>query len=142
MQYVIAYVGAAVVFGALDAVWLGWAGSKLYRPALGNLLADQFRLAPALVFYVLYLAGIIWFAVRPGLAQGLGAAALNGAILGAMCYMTYDPHQSGRARALAGACDGDRRHLGHVRHDCGRHRSNVGRAQVCGLGLAWSAPHR
>ncbi|WP_298283203.1 DUF2177 family protein [Novosphingobium sp.] len=90
MQYVIAYIGAAVVFGALDAVWLGWAGSKLYRPALGNLLADQFRLAPALVFYVLYLAGIIWFAVRPGLSQGLGAAALNGALLGAMCYMTYD----------------------------------------------------
>ena len=90
MQYVIAYIGAAVVFGALDAIWLGWAGSKLYRPALGNLLADQFRLAPALVFYVLYLAGIMWFAVRPGLAQGLGAAALNGAILGAMCYMTYD----------------------------------------------------
>jgi uncharacterized membrane protein len=90
MQYVIAYIGAAVVFGALDAVWLGWAGSKLYRPALGNLLADQFRLAPALVFYVLYLAGMVWFAVRPGLTQGLGAAALNGAILGAMCYMTYD----------------------------------------------------
>ncbi|HQS95304.1 MAG: hypothetical protein B7Y31_01710 [Novosphingobium sp. 16-62-11] len=90
MQYVIAYIGAAVVFGALDAVWLGWAGSKLYRPALGNLLADQFRLAPALVFYALYLAGMVWFAVRPGLTQGLGAAALNGAILGAMCYMTYD----------------------------------------------------
>lgn len=90
MQYVIAYIGAAVVFGALDAVWLGWAGSKLYRPALGNLLADQFRLAPALVFYVLYLGGMVWFAVRPGLAQGLGAAALNGAVLGAMCYMTYD----------------------------------------------------
>ncbi len=90
MQYVIAYVVAAVVFGALDAVWLGWAGSKLYRPALGDLLAPTFRLAPALVFYVVYLVGMMWFAVRPGLSQGLGAAALNGAILGAMCYMTYD----------------------------------------------------
>jgi len=90
MQYVIAYVAAAVVFGALDAVWLGWAGSKLYRPALGDLLAPTFRIAPALVFYVLYLLGMMWFAVRPGLTQGLGAAALNGALLGAMCYMTYD----------------------------------------------------
>ncbi|MFY7835850.1 MAG: DUF2177 family protein [Novosphingobium sp.] len=90
MQYLIAYVAAAVVFGVLDAVWLGWAGPKLYRPALGDLLATQFRLAPALVFYVLYLAGMVWFAIRPGLAQGVGAAALNGAILGAMCYMTYD----------------------------------------------------
>lgn len=90
MQYLIAYVAAAVVFGALDAVWLGWAGPRLYRPALGDLLAAQFRLAPALVFYVLYLAGMVWFAIRPGLAQGIGSAALNGAILGAMCYMTYD----------------------------------------------------
>lgn len=90
MQYLVAYVGAAVVFGALDALWLGWAGSRIYRPALGDLLAPQFRVAPALVFYALYLGGIVWFAVRPGLSQGLGAAALNGAILGGMCYMTYD----------------------------------------------------
>ncbi|NLR70103.1 DUF2177 family protein [Novosphingobium sp. ERN07] len=90
MQYLIAYVAAAVVFGALDAVWLGWAGPRLYRPALGDLLAAQFRLAPAVVFYVLYLAGMVWFAIRPGLVQGVGSAALNGAILGAMCYMTYD----------------------------------------------------
>ena len=90
MQYVIAYVAAAVVFGALDAVWLGWAGTRLYRPALGSLLAPTFRTGPALVFYMLYIAGMVWFAIRPGLAQGLGAAALNGALLGAMCYMTYD----------------------------------------------------
>ena len=90
MQYVIAYVAAAVVFGALDAVWLGWAGPKLYRPALGDLLAPAFRAGPALVFYVLYIAGMVWFAIRPGLAQGVGTAALNGALLGAMCYMTYD----------------------------------------------------
>ena len=71
MQYVIAYVAAAVVFGAMDAVWLGWAGSKLYRPALGDLLAPQFRAGPAIVFYLLYLGGMMWFAVRPGLSQGL-----------------------------------------------------------------------
>lgn len=90
MSYVMAYVAAAVVFGALDAAWLGWAGPNLYRPALGDLLAPAFRPAPALVFYALYLAGMVWFAIRPGLTQGLGAAALNGALLGAMCYMTYD----------------------------------------------------
>lgn len=90
MQYAIAYVTAGVVFGAMDAVWLGWAGSRLYRPALGSLLAPQFRAAPAIVFYLMYLVGMTWFAVRPGLAQGPGAAALNGAIFGAMCYMTYD----------------------------------------------------
>jgi uncharacterized membrane protein len=90
MQLVIGYFTAALVFGALDALWLGWAGPNLYRPALGNLLAPTFRLAPAGVFYLAYLGGIVWFAVRPALAQGPAAGALGGALLGAMCYMTYD----------------------------------------------------
>ena len=90
MQLVIAYLAAALVFGALDAAWLGWAGPNLYRPALGDLLAPTFHLPPAGVFYLAYLAGLVWFAVRPGIAQGVGTGALNGALLGAMCYMTYD----------------------------------------------------
>lgn len=90
MQLVIAYVVAAVVFGGLDALWLGWAGPNLYRPALGDLLAPSFRLAPACILYLAYLAGMVWFAIRPGIASGLGAAALNGALLGALCYATYD----------------------------------------------------
>jgi len=90
MQLVIAYLAAALVFGALDAAWLGWAGPNLYRPALGDLLAPTFRLAPAGVFYLLYLAGMVWFAIRPGITGGLAAAALNGALLGALCYATYD----------------------------------------------------
>ena len=90
MQLAIAYVVAAVVFGGLDALWLGWAGPNLYRPALGDLLAPTFRLAPAGLFYLAYLAGMVWFAIRPGIAAGLPAAALNRALLGALCYATYD----------------------------------------------------
>ena len=90
MHLAIAYLVAALVFGALDALWLGWAGPNLYRPALGDLLAPSFRLAPAGIFYLAYLAGMVWFAIRPGLASGVGAAALNGALLGALCYATYD----------------------------------------------------
>lgn len=90
MQMVIAYVVAAIVFGGLDALWLGWAGPNLYRPALGDLLAPTFRLAPAGIFYLAYLGGMVWFAIRPGIASGLPAAALNGALLGALCYATYD----------------------------------------------------
>jgi len=90
MKWIIAYIAAAVSFGVLDAIWLRWAGPNFYRPNLGELLAEDFRMAPALVFYVAYIAGIVWFAVRPGLTGGLGAAALNGALLGALCYATYD----------------------------------------------------
>lgn len=90
MTWIVAFVAAALAFGVLDAIWLGWAGENFYRPRLGDMLADSFRMGPALVFYAAYVAAMVWFAVRPGLAGGLGAAALNGALLGAICYATYD----------------------------------------------------
>lgn len=90
MTWIVAFIAAAVAFGILDALWLGWAGENFYRPRLGDLMADSFRMVPALVFYTAYIAGIVWFAVRPGLTGGVGTAALNGALLGALCYATYD----------------------------------------------------
>lgn len=90
MTWIVAFIAAAVAFGALDALWLGWAGPNFYRPRLGDILADSFRMVPAFIFYAAYVAAIVWFAVRPGLSAGLGAAVLNGALLGAICYATYD----------------------------------------------------
>ena len=90
MTWIVAAITAALVFGALDAVWLSWAGPNFYRPRLGDILADSFRMMPALLFYAAYIAAIVWFTVRPGLSLGSGAAALNGALLGAICYATYD----------------------------------------------------
>ncbi|MGN3973278.1 DUF2177 family protein [Tsuneonella sp. SYSU-LHT278] len=91
MKWIFAYLGVGVSFGLLDALWLRWAGPNLYRPALGELLADSFRLVPAIVFYLAYIAAVVWFAVRPGLAAGgIGTSALNGALLGAIAYATYD----------------------------------------------------
>lgn len=90
MAWIIAYVSTAVVFGILDAIWLSWAGPNFYRPALGDILAEQFRMGAAVPFYLAYVGGIVWFAVRPGLDGGVGAAALNGLLLGALCYATFD----------------------------------------------------
>lgn len=90
MTWIVAFIAAAVAFGTLDAVWLKWAGPNFYRARLRDILAENFRIVPALVFYLAYVVAIVWFAVRPGLASGLGSAALNGALLGAICYATYD----------------------------------------------------
>lgn len=90
MKWIIAYLAAGLSFGILDFLWLRWAGPNFYRPALGDLLAPQFRMAPALVFYLLYIAGMVWFAVRPGIAGGVPAAVLNGALFGGIAYATYD----------------------------------------------------
>lgn len=86
-----AYGAAALAFLAIDAVWLSTMANLLYRPLLGDLLAPSFRLAPAVIFYAIYIAGIVFFAVRPALANGrLATAALNGAALGFVAYGTYD----------------------------------------------------
>ena len=91
MKWIAAYLSAGLAFGILDAIWLRWAGPNLYRPAIGELLAPSFRAVPAAAFYLLYVAAIVWFAVRAGhLGGGTPAAALNGALLGAICYATYD----------------------------------------------------
>ncbi len=91
MKWIIAYISAAIAFGVLDFLWLRWAGPNFYRPAIGEVMADSFRGGPAIVFYLAYIAGMLWFAVRPGLDAGsVATTALNAALLGALCYATYD----------------------------------------------------
>lgn len=86
-----AYATAALAFLAIDAVWLSTMANLLYRPLLGDMLAPQFALAPAVLFYVIYIGGIVFFAIRPALATGrLATAALHGAALGFVAYGTYD----------------------------------------------------
>lgn len=90
-KWIVAYVAAAIAFGILDAIWLRWAGPNLYRPVIGEIMAENFRVGPAATFYLAYLAGMVWFAIRPGIESGqVTVAILNGALLGALCYATFD----------------------------------------------------
>ena len=90
-RLLIAYAAALVPFGALDFVWLGVMGPRLYRPALGDMVAAAPRLGPAVAFYLIYIAGIVFFAVRPALgAASWRIALVNGAALGLLAYATYD----------------------------------------------------
>jgi uncharacterized membrane protein len=91
MSYLIAYVGVLVVFGAIDAMWLSTMGPILYRPALAEILAPNLRIAPAIVFYLMYPAGVVIFAVMPALRSASLASAFTFAVLfGAFAYATYD----------------------------------------------------
>lgn len=89
--YVLSYFATGIVFLGCDVVWLSIAGNALYRPLLGDLLLAQFRLVPAVAFYLIYMAGIVFFAVSPALASGRWtSASINGALLGFVAYATYD----------------------------------------------------
>ena len=91
IKYVVGYLGAGLAFALIDAVWLTMVGPKLYRPTLDPVLADQFALGPAIAFYLIYIAGIMILAVSPAVKSGEWTQALvTGAILGFMCYATYD----------------------------------------------------
>lgn len=87
----IAYGLTALVFLALDAVWLGTMVGSFYRPRMAGLLLERPRLDAAVIFYALYIAGVIVFAVLPALDQGGWRRALGlGAMLGLVAYGTYD----------------------------------------------------
>ena len=86
-----AYITTGVAFLVVDAIWLTTMADMLYRPLLGDRLAPQFHLAPAVFFYLIYIAGIVFFAVLPSIESGsIGRAVLNGAVLGLVAYATYD----------------------------------------------------
>ena len=89
-KLVVAYLATAVVFILMDGVWLTLAGPHLYRPALDPLLGDKIRIAPAIAFYALYIAGLVYFCVQPGLAEGWRKALVSGVILGLVAYGAYD----------------------------------------------------
>jgi uncharacterized membrane protein len=85
------YAIATVFFFAIDMLWLGVIAKKLYREKLGFILSDEVNWTAALVFYFIYIAGILFFAVYPALRDfSWQTALLNGAVLGFLCYATYD----------------------------------------------------
>ena len=89
--YLTAYIGSAVAMLVLDAIWLTTMVPIIYKPALGDMIADPPNLAVAAVFYLVYLIGVVVFAVLPALNQQNWLTALGaGALLGLVAYGTYD----------------------------------------------------
>jgi uncharacterized membrane protein len=90
-RQLIAYAVMLVLLPAIDFAWIGGVARGLYQGEIGALLAPHPRLVPAVIFYVLYAAGLLIFVVAPGLDRGdwrrtIGMAALFGLI----AYSVYD----------------------------------------------------
>lgn len=91
LKFFAAYGSAAATFVLLDALWLTTMNSILYRPVLGPIFVEQIRVVPAVAFYVMFMAGIVYFGVAPALETGRWTTALvNGAVLGFLAYGAYD----------------------------------------------------
>ncbi len=90
-DYLVAYVSCAIVMAVLDFAWLSTMVGLVYRGNLPGMLSDSPNLTAAVAFYLLYIVGILIFAVRPSLINGdWKLAALYGALFGFFAYATYD----------------------------------------------------
>lgn len=86
-----AYLLTTIVFFAIDILWLGVIAKNLYNKYLRKLLAPKVNWTAAIIFYLLFIVGIFYFAIVPSVeAASLEAALVKGALFGFFTYATYD----------------------------------------------------
>jgi uncharacterized membrane protein len=85
------YFSTAILFFAIDILWLGVVAKNFYNKHLGQFFRDRVNWTAAILFYLLYILGIMIFAILPGIASGsLNRTAILGVLYGLFTYATYD----------------------------------------------------
>ena len=85
------YLIAIIVFFAIDMLWLGVIAKKFYQNQIGSLMKKDINWTAAIIFYLLFVGGIVFFAIRPAIqANSWTQAFYLGAFFGFITYMTYD----------------------------------------------------
>lgn len=91
MQIAVLYAATAGIFLILDAIMLRVVMAPLFRRHIGDALLADIRIGAAAVFYLFYVAGLVWLVSLPALRAGVPLQALvRGAVVGAMAYGTYE----------------------------------------------------
>lgn len=85
------YAIALPVFFAIDMFWLGVVSKNFYRAQIGSLLKTDVNWVAAIVFYLLFIVGLVVFVITPAVEKGSWMhAVMFGALFGLVCYATYD----------------------------------------------------
>ena len=85
------YLLTIPVFFVIDMLWLGYVARNFYKNQLNHLLSPEVNWPAAIIFYLIYIVGIIFFAVRPGLeADSFVRTCMLAALFGFFTYATYD----------------------------------------------------
>ena len=91
LVFALLWLSAAVLFLAIDMIWLTKIARGLYMGEIGPLLLETPNMGAAIAFYALYITGLTLFVLLPAYeANSVGKALLMGAALGAVAYGTYD----------------------------------------------------
>jgi len=84
------FIALAVLF-AIDMVWLVLIAKKFYREQIGFLMKPDINWIAAIVFYLLFIAGLVIFVISPAIQKHSWThAILFGALFGLISYATYD----------------------------------------------------
>ncbi|MDV7272056.1 DUF2177 family protein [Thioclava sp. A2] len=90
-QTALLYLISAATFLLIDSLGIKLLIRPVFERHVGALLAEPLRLGPAAVFYLAYVAGLLWFVSLPALRAGAPLQALaGGMVLGLLCYGTYE----------------------------------------------------
>ncbi|HUU36590.1 MAG TPA: DUF2177 family protein [Candidatus Desulfaltia sp.] len=90
-QMLVMYLITLAVFFLIDMIWLGVVAKGFYRRHLGPMLSPKVNWAAAILFYLLFIVGLLVFVIKPALVSGEPLKALFlGALLGLISYATYD----------------------------------------------------
>ena len=87
-NYLILYSCTLVIMIIVDMVWLNAIASDFYKKHMGDLL--EFHLLPGILFYLVYVAGIVIFVSGSAAASSWQSVLLYGALFGFFAYATYD----------------------------------------------------
>lgn len=91
MELIVKLLAAGAIMGVLDFIWLGFVAKKLYYSEMGKILLEKPNMIPALLFYVIFVAGVVVLVVNPAVEKDSWEHALGyGALLGFLAYATYD----------------------------------------------------
>ena len=85
------YLIALPVFFAIDMIWLGFVAKNLYAKQIGFLMKPNINWTAAILFYLLFIVGLVIFVISPAIEKGSWLLALlYGALFGLITYATYD----------------------------------------------------
>lgn len=85
------YFVTLFVFLGIDMVWLLFIAKNLYQKEIGHLMRADIGWIPAILFYLIFVVGLLYFVLRPSLESGsILKTILSGALFGLICYATYD----------------------------------------------------
>lgn len=85
------YLISLLIFLGIDSIWLTQISPSVYKHYIGYLLSDNPNLLAALIFYLLYIGGLVYLVIIPALkSKSAKKALIGGAVLGLVSYATYD----------------------------------------------------